>query len=240
MCLTPMMNIRKSCIIFEPFCPYFRQVRFATTNDLLHRGSIANLLSAVTVCTSSQSCISTITEIEHGESGPTLVVLDVPLLSQPGEDDSSSMYTRHDSGLDTDVLYGLPLLKFLCREMDSMRLSNKFIPIALVSNEDASRPESQSTADGLGPIPQRRELQCIDNGAFDATARRLTAEKARDLYMHCYRLGSSTPTTRWAKIPLASGKAVEVKKDEHDNFAYLREEMFVPLIPRDGEMLTSY
>lgn len=181
----------------------------------------------MSVCTSSQSCISTITDIERVESGPTLVVLDVPLQSQPGEDDSSTVDTKHDSGVDTDVLYGLPLLKFLCREIDSMRLSNKFIPIALLSNE-GSAPTPQSANDiKIGPIPQNRELQCIDNGAFDATARRLTTEKARDLYMHCYRLGSSTPTTRWAKIPLASGKAVEVRRDENDNFAYLREEMYV-------------
>lgn len=187
---------------------------------------------AVSVCTSGQACISAITDIERRESGPTLVVLDIPLQPQPGEEDLHNADIRHDSGVEADMLYGLPLLKFICREIDSMRFSSSFIPVALLSQDDASesphsRGTTESSSSDLSVESVTRELQCIDHGAFDALPSPVSLERAKTLFMHCYRLGGSDPQMKWQKVIAINHAPAKVAAEPNPNYAYLRENMLV-------------
>ncbi|TGZ82396.1 HD-domain/PDEase-like protein [Ascodesmis nigricans] len=193
--------------------------------------TLLSVFSSVSVCTSSQSCISAITDIERRDNGPTLVVFDIPLQPQPGEDDALDTTTRHDSGLETDMLYGMPLLRFICREIDSMRLSSSFIPVALVSQDNEARilHTTGSPESDLSSSSSVRELQCIDHGAFDALTSPVSLERAKTLYMHCYRLGSENQT-KWQKAIAINHAPGKVAAEPNPNYAYLRENMVSELM----------
>lgn len=155
-----------------------------------------------------------------------LLVLEVPLQPQPDEN-AIEHDERHDSGIASgpaDMLYGLPLLKFIVSEIASKRLSTAVIPVVILGDDDhiLSSDDSPSFSTG-GVIPgEDRELQCVDNGAYDAFRSPLTEERAKTCYMHCYRTRNSAQGGRrrsWVgtddrKVPL-----------EANNYSYLREKM---------------
>lgn len=179
--------------------------------------------------------MSTLSDID---SNPTLVLFDVPTHPQP-EEENVSHDGRHDSGIATgpaDILYGLPLLKYVCIEMENNRMSSAIIPVAMLSSED----DDDSIADGsvASSIPRShviggselRELQCIDHGAQDVLKSPFSADRAKALYLTCYRARKKVIKVRkqsWVGFGQKQTAEVESYPTDVSPYSYLREKMYV-------------
>ncbi|KAI5810809.1 hypothetical protein BZA77DRAFT_161499 [Pyronema omphalodes] len=174
--------------------------------------------SSVSICSSAQSCVSILSEVNSSDLNPILLLLDVPVQPHPEEDNSSSD-GRHDSGIaasPADII-GLPLLKFITAEIENTRLSNLIVPVALLTNDEQSNEEASEE------LPTRssrgtRDMQCIDNGAWDVMKCPLSTECAKALRLHCYRAKRTVYKTR-------KRSWVGVDEAKNDNYSYLREKM---------------
>lgn len=222
----------------------------------------------VSICTSGTSCVSVLSEVDRSDPTPTLVLLDVPWHPQPEEEaeDGSSgedsggggvlvvgggheVAGRHDSGVvAADMLYGLPLLKFICNEVDALRLSSLVVPVAVLTNRYDPATHATSAAatiphqpNGVLPTPQdpprwksdnsqrqyfeERELRCIDIGAVDVLVSPIPMEKAKAMYVHCYRARRNVQRAR--RVSWVGVDEQKVPAREQSEYAYLREKMFV-------------
>lgn len=170
---------------------------------------------SVSVCNSAQSCLTTLSD--NDDNNPILLVVEVPMESQPGEENSVHD-GRHDSGIangSADMMLGLPLLKYVCSEIENMRMPNSIIPVALLTYDDGPAAPRAELEDN--PVAAR-ELKCIDNGAWEAFENPLSKDSVRTMHMHCYRARKTvqkTTTRSW----------VGMDEPKADNYSYLREKM---------------
>lgn len=186
---------------------------------------------------SGPSCISLLSDLDKNDPTPTLVLLDIPWEPQP-EEEMSGHERRHDSGVATgpgDMLYGLPLLKFICTEVENRRMSGLVIPIAFLT--DRSGPVVNGLSNGQPfwhneeqNVFEGRELECIDCGAVDVLMSPIPKDKAKALYLHCHRARRNIQKSRKISWVGVDERADEQKPArEASEYAYLREKMFVQL-----------
>jgi hypothetical protein len=178
--------------------------------------------------------------VDKNDPSPTLVLLDIPWDSQPAGEETDSYEGRHDSGVDAgpgDKLYGLPLLKFICVEMENKRMSGLVVPIVFLTNPESSAGSAGQNNgqkywnNGKEPIFQGRELECIDFGAVDVLTSPLPKDRAKTLYMHCHRARRNIQKSRkvsWVGVDERSDEQKSAR--ETSEYAYLREKMFVKLV----------
>lgn len=167
---------------------------------------------SVSICTSAQSCISTLSDLDTKDPNPVLLLIAVPTEPQT-EEEHVSHDGRHDSGVATGPadLLGLPLLKSIYAEIENTRLSASIIPVALLIGGDESRPVTDQEV-------EPRELQCIDCGAWDVLKSPLSKQNVRTLHLHCYR----------ARRTVYKGRKrswVGIDEPKGDDYSYLREKM---------------
>lgn len=151
---------------------------------------------------------------------------------------------RHDSGVaagPANTLYGLPLLKFICIEVENRRMSGLVVPIAFLINREGSVINGLSNGQPFWSnekphVFEARELECIDCGAVDVMMSPIPKDKAKALYVHCHRARRNIQKSRKVSWVGVDERADEQKPArEASEYAYLREKMFVEL----GEFLTG-
>lgn len=151
---------------------------------------------------------------------------------------------RHDSGVaagPANMLYGLPLLKFICIEVENRRMSGLVVPIAFLINREGSDINGLSNGQPFWSnekphVFEARELECIDCGAVDVMMSPIPKDKAKALYVHCHRARRNIQKSRKVSWVGVDERADEQKPArEASEYAYLREKMFVKL----GEFLTG-
>ena len=191
--------------------------------------SDSDVFKIVTICTTGTSCVSVLSDVDRNDPTPTLVLLDIPWQPQP-EEDIVGHEGRHDSGIAADMLYGLPLLKFICNEVDALRMSSLVVPVAFLTNRELAATNGTSPNQTYWSTTDRercceeRELKCIDNGALDVVISPIPNEKAKVMYMHCYRARKNVQKSRKVSwVGIDEQKPVR----EASDYAYLREKMFV-------------
>lgn len=173
-------------------------------------------------------------DLDKNDPTPTLVLLDIPWEPQPGEE-MSSHEGRHDSGVAADMLYGLPLLKFICIEVENKRMSSLIVPIAFLANRDDSAVNGLSNGQPFWGnekphVFEARELECIDCGAVDVMMSPIPKDKAKALYVHCHRARRNVQKSRKVSWVGVDERVDEQKPArEASEYAYLREKMFVQL-----------
>ncbi|RPB04788.1 HD-domain/PDEase-like protein [Choiromyces venosus 120613-1] len=189
---------------------------------------LLSAFNSVTICTTGTSCVSVLSDVDRNDPTPTLVLLDIPWQPQP-EEDIVGHEGRHDSGIAADMLYGLPLLKFICNEVDALRMSGLVVPVAFLTNREVAATNGTlpnqthwATTD-KERCCEERELKCIDNGAVDVLISPVPKEKAKAMYMHCYRARKNVQKSR--KV---SWVGIDEQKParEASDYAYLREKMY--------------
>lgn len=180
----------------------------------------------VFICNSAQSCITTLSD-GNDDNDPILLVVEVPM--EPHPDEENSIHGgRHDSGIatgPTDMMLGLPLLKYVCSEIKSMRLPSSIVPVALLTHGD--RGPAVLRAELEDDPGAARGLKCIDDGAWEAFEHPLCRESVRAMHMHCYRAQKTVPKTRRRSW-------VGIDQPKADNYSYLREKMCEQLIPKNA------
>ncbi|KAH0612869.1 uncharacterized protein H6S33_009249 [Morchella sextelata] len=201
---------------------------------------LLSVFNSVSICVSGPSCISLLSEVDKNDPSPTLVLLDIPWDSQPAGEETDSYEGRHDSGVDAgpgDKLYGLPLLKFICVEMENKRMSGLVVPIVFLTNPESSAGSAGQNNgqkywnNGKEPIFQGRELECIDFGAVDVLTSPLPKDRAKTLYMHCHRARRNIQRSRkvsWVGVDERSDEQKSAR--ETSEYAYLREKMVSELM----------
>lgn len=143
-----------------------------------------------------------------------LLLLDVPVVPQAGEDNLTND-DRHDSGLGSGPAdLGLPLLKFICSEIESSRMSTLIVPVAILTEDGTPRREEYELS------IEGRSMKCVDNGAWDALTSPLSSESIKALHLHCYRARKTVQKTR-------KRSWVGIDEPKNDNYSYLREKMLV-------------
>ncbi|KAI5847518.1 hypothetical protein BZA05DRAFT_457606 [Tricharina praecox] len=180
--------------------------------------SLLLAFSSVSICNSAQSCLTTLSD--NDGNNPILLLVEVPIEPQPDEDNNIHD-GRHDSGIASgpaDMMLGLPLLKYVCSEIESMRMPNSIIPVALLTHDDDGlvAPRAELEDDSR----TARELKCIDNGAWDAFENPLSKDSVRTMHMHCYRARKTIQKTR-------KRSWVGIDEPKADNYSYLREKIRV-------------
>ncbi|KAG0643908.1 hypothetical protein HOY80DRAFT_997331 [Tuber brumale] len=193
---------------------------------------LLSAFNSVTICTTGTSCVSVLSDVDRNDPTPTLVLLDVPWQPQP-EEDIVGHEGRHDSGIAADMLYGLPLLKFICNEVDALRMSSLVVPVTFLTNREPAATNGilpnqiyWSTTD-TERCCEERELKCIDNGAVDVLISPIPKEKAKVMYMHCYRARKNMQKSRRVSwVGIDEQKPVR----EASDYAYLREKMVSELM----------
>lgn len=171
--------------------------------------------------------MAVLSEIESSSLNPILLLIDVPLLAHP-EEENTGQDGRHDSGVaanPTDIL-GLGLLRFICSEIDSGRMSSLIVPVVLLTDDDDQPhhlhhlqhhdPRQGSRANDN--VHAARELQCVDNGAWDVVKCPLSSDSVKALHLHCYRAKKLAVRTR-------KRSWVGIDEPKNDNYSYLRENM---------------
>lgn len=143
------------------------------------------------------------------------------MLSHPEEGNNSSD-GRHDSGIaasPVDIL-GLPLLKFVCIEIENARMSSSIVPVVLLTGDDGpgKRDTSEFRDINIESSNAAREMQCVDNGAWDVVQCPLSNENAKALHLHCYRAKKTAHKSR-------KRSWVGIDEPKSDNYSYLREKM---------------
>ncbi|CUS06672.1 unnamed protein product, partial [Tuber aestivum] len=192
---------------------------------------LLSAFNSVTICTTGACCVSVLSDVDRSDPIPTLVLLDIPWQPQP-EEDIVGHEGRHDSGIAADMLYGLPLLKFICNEVDALRMSSLVVPVAFLTNREfaangASPNQTYWSTIDRERCCEERELKCIDNGAVDVLTSPIPKEKAKVMYLHCYRARKNVQKSRrisW--VGLDEQKPVR----EASDYAYLREKMVSELM----------
>lgn len=131
------------------------------------------------------------------------------------------------------MLYGLPLLKFICIEVENKRMSGLVVPIVFLTNRDGSGVDELHN----GPpywnnekehVFEGRELECIDCGAVDVFMSPIPKDKAKALYVHCHRARRNIQKSRKVSWVGVDERVDEQKPArEASEYAYLREKMFV-------------
>jgi hypothetical protein len=164
----------------------------------------------VSICTSAQSCISTLSDLDTKDPNPVLLLIAVPAVPQ-FEEEHGGYDGRHDSGVAAgpEDMVGLPLLRSICAEIENTRLSTSIIPVAILI-KDGSKDISEQEAES-------RELQCVDSGALDVFTSPLTMENIRTLHRHCYRARKTVKGRKRSWVGIDEPKS--------DNYSYLREKM---------------
>lgn len=145
---------------------------------------------------------------------------------------------RHDSGVaagPADMIYGLPLLKFICIEVENRRMSGLVVPIAFLVNRDDSGINGLSNGQPFWSnekphLIEARELECIDCGAVDVMMSPIPKDKAKALYVHCHRARRNVQKSRKVSWVGVDERVDEQKPArEASEYAYLREKMLVQL-----------
>ncbi|KAF8545148.1 hypothetical protein BDD12DRAFT_800572 [Trichophaea hybrida] len=176
---------------------------------------LLSTFSSVTICTSAQSCVNVLSNIDSNDLNPILLLLDIPLLPHP-EEENSSPEGRHDSGIAASPadIFGLQLLKFVCAEIENTRMSNLIVPVVLLTGDDGLGKRDIDIED-----PNvAREMQCVDNGAWDVVQCPLSDENAKTLHLHCYRAKRTVYKSR-------KRSWVGIDEPKSDNYSYLREKI---------------
>ncbi|PWW77085.1 HD-domain/PDEase-like protein [Tuber magnatum] len=199
---------------------------------ILNLQCLLSAFNSVTICTTGTSCVSVLSDVDRSDPTPTLVLLDIPWQPQP-EEDIVGHEGRHDSGIAADMLYGLPLLKFICNEVDALRMSSLVVPVAFLTNRDLAATNGTSpnqtywSAADKERCCEERELKCIDSGAVDVLISPIPREKAKVMYMHCYRARKNVQKSRRVSwVGIDEQKPVR----EASDYAYLREKMVSELM----------
>lgn len=137
------------------------------------------------------------------------------------------------------MLYGLPLLKFICIEVENRRMAGLVVPIAFLINRDSAVVDGLSNGQPFWSnekphVFEARELECIDCGAVDVMISPIPKDKAKALYVHCHRARRNIQKSRkvsWVGVDERADERADEQKParEASEYAYLREKMFVKL-----------
>jgi hypothetical protein len=198
------------------------------------------------VCSSSTSCLSTLSAVHHAstiDNSPTIILIDIPYEDKVSERSfrsrSPSPHTRpakeEDDAQISDVeLYGLRLLQRIVAEADMLRLMKHVVPIPVISLP------SHAVDDGaVGGTPisifspkgrsSRPELvrKCLEFGAADVMTSPLQPQNIESLEVHAYKAHQAAARERETMMQARKNrKRSWVGVDTSGRpFAYLREAM---------------
>lgn len=210
------------------------------------RRQIMSNSHAVHVCSSSTSCLSTLSAV-HDSDHPTIILIDIPyderLPERTFRSRSPSPHTRppkedHDSQISDVELYGLRLLQRIVAEADMLKLLKHVVAVPIISVPSLTESDlvGVSAVGGTSAsifTPNRRlsrpELvrKCLEYGAADVMTSPLQPQNIESLEVHAFKAHRAAARERET--------ATQVRKNRKRSwvgvdtggkpFAYLREAM---------------
>lgn len=207
-------------------------------------------LVAVHVCSSSTSCLSTLSAVHHaatGDNNPTIILIDIPYDERVSERNnrsrSPSPHTRpskeeHDAQISDVELYGLRLLQRIVAEADMLRLMKHVVAIPVISFPPSFESDGMDPgAVGGTPISifslNRRASRpglvrkCLEFGAADVMTSPLQPQNIESLEIHAFKAHRAAAREREAVMQARKNRKRSWVGVETSGkpFAYLREAM---------------
>lgn len=213
---------------------------------------ILSIFNGVHICTSGQSCMAKLAQLDVGDTfhQPILTMVELQLDSEP-DDTSQTTTTNQPSDHNR---HDISLLQHISALKADTKLSNLVVPIAMIRERDrneTSIPRGLSTrltrpsSGGLDRIgkafssnqtdaSRRRSsvlepwkiMRCLDSGATDVLPSPLSEARIGSLTVHAYHARAAAQKERSALLAKKRDrKRSWVGFDDQKPYAYLREQM---------------